>query len=268
MKHPLWWALGAALVVLLAAAALPLWHLRHGTAPDDGPDVPWAAVPQPDGSVRVMGLQPGHDTLGDVAHRLGDTLQVAVVARAGETGALEALVDPFIAGFVSGRLVLAFGADPEVVRGWRERAPKSDAMEGGVRRFALRPEDRSAADHAPLVGLSFVPDLRLSAADVERRFGPPQRRQGLPDGAVQLFYPRIGLAATVSPTARGVLEFSAPRDFERRQATGSAGASAPVQNGGGLSNLARAPSAPSGPRSSPEAWSSNRGAAAHAAGGA
>ncbi len=211
-RHPVWWALGAALIVLLGAAALPLWHLWRGSAPDDGPDVPWAAMPQPDGSVRVMGLQPGHDTLGDVQRRLGDTLQVAVVARADEAGALEALVDPFIAGFVSGRLVLAFAADADAVRGWRERAPRSDAMEGGVRRFTLGPDDRRAAERAPLVGLSFVPDLKLSAADVERRFGPPQRREALPDGATALHYPRIGLVATVSPTARDVLEFDVAPD--------------------------------------------------------
>ena len=47
--------------------------------------------------------------------------------------------DPFAAGFVSGRLVLAFDVPPEVLRRWRESAGSSEAMEGGLRRFALAP---------------------------------------------------------------------------------------------------------------------------------
>ena len=228
MRHPLWWALGAALAVLMAAASLPLWQLLRGTMPADGADLPWAAAPQADGSVRVMGLQPGRDTLGDVARRLGDRLQVAVVARAGEVGALEALIDPFGAGFVGGRLVLNFAPDPQALRGWRERAPRSEAMEGGVRRFALRAEDRAAADRAPLVGLSFVPVQALTAADIELRFGDPAQRRALPDGAAELRYPGIGLVATVRPGMRGVLEFVPPRDFARRLAAPPA-ASAPLK---------------------------------------
>jgi hypothetical protein len=226
MKHPLWWALGAALAVLLVAAAMPLWHLGRGARSADGADLPWAAQPLADGSLRVMGLAPGRDTLGDVARRLGDALQVAVVGRAGEVGTLEALADPFSAGYVSGRLVLAFAPDAAALRGWRERAPRSEAMEGGVRRFTLRPEDRAAADSAPLVGLSFVPGLALTADDIERRFGAPDRRHALPDGAAALTYPRIGLVATVGPGRRGVLEFVAPREFSMRMAAPLA-ASAP-----------------------------------------
>jgi len=217
MRHPLAWALGAALAVLLAAAALPLWHLlRGGAATTDGADLPWAARPLADGGLRVMGLEPGRDTLGDVGRRLGDGLQVALVARADEAGALEALADPFSAGFVSGRLVLAFAVDAAVLRGWRDRSPRSEAMEGGARRFVLAPADRATADRARLTGLSFVPALRLSAADIEQRFGPPAERRTLDGGAVALRYPRLGLVATVAPGQRGVLEFVAPRDLARQ----------------------------------------------------
>lgn len=222
MRHPLVLSLAAAGVVLGAAVALPLVHMGSGPAPSsDSADLPWAATPLPDGSLRVLGLHIGGETLGDVASRLGDELQVALVARHGETGALEALIDPYRAGFVSGRLVLAFAVDAGALQGWRERSPRSEAMEGGARRFVLDRADRALANRARLVGASFVPTARLAAEDVEGRFGPPAGRQALAGGAVALGYPGIGLVATVGGGQRGVLEFVAPRDVRRSPAGGA-----------------------------------------------
>lgn len=210
MTQPVKFALAAAAAILGVAFALPLLHMGFGRAPPAAEaDLPWAAAPQPDGSVRAIGLHIGGETLADVASRFGAELQVAVVARLGESGALEALIDPHRAGFVGGRLVLAFAADGQAVRGWRERALHSEAMEGGARRFALSPADRVQADRARLVGASFVPTIRLTVDDVERRFGPPVERRELGGGVWVLVYPGIGLTATVDGHQRSVLEFAA-----------------------------------------------------------
>lgn len=222
LKHPLWLALAAGLAVLAAAFVAPLWHMgRGGTAPAAAEQhLPWQARAEADGTLQVFGLRVGADRLADAQARLGDGLQVALVATLGEAGALEALADPFAAGFVSGRLVLAFEVPADTLRAWRARAPRSEAMDGGVRRFALAPADREAARGARLVGLSFVPALRLSEADLRQRFGAPAAELAQPGGAKALLYPDRGLAATVAagPEAgsRGVLQYVAPGDFETR----------------------------------------------------
>jgi len=221
MKHPILLALGAGLLVLLVAFAMPLWHMgRGGAAPAPAAgaaqDLPWQALAAPDGTLRVFGLVLGHDTLADAQARIGDGLQVALVARLGEVGALEALADPFAAGFVSGRLVLAFEAPPQTLRRWREHAPRSEAMDDGVRRFELLVGDRDEARRSALAGLSFVPAVRLTEADVRQRFGTPAAEVALGGGGMVLLYPALGLAATVGSASRGVLEYVAPRDFEAR----------------------------------------------------
>jgi hypothetical protein len=220
MRHPILLALGAGLLVLLVAFAAPLWQLVEGTptASKDpaAPDLPWQAKAQPDGTLQVFGLVLGRDTLADARVRIGDGLQVALVARLGEVGQLEALADPFGAGFVTGRLVLAFDVAPQTLRRWRERAIRSTPMDDGVRRFDLQVEDRDEALRASLAGLSFVPSLRLTEADLRQRFGAPVAEVGLADGAKVLLYPALGLAATVGQGSRGVLEYVAPGDFEAR----------------------------------------------------
>ena len=232
MKHPILLALLAGLLVLLVAFAMPLWQMVRGSGPvaavplsthpasstpaAAAQGLPWQVQALPDGLAQVFGLVPGQDTLAQARARIGDGLQVALVARLGEVGVLEALADPFAAGFVTGRLVLAFEVPAATLARWRARAPRSAPMDAGVRRFALLPADQGEAQTMRLVGLSFVPSVRLTEADVRQRFAAPA--QVLPaasPGGLLLLYPALGLAAAVGPASRGVLQYVAPRDFDR-----------------------------------------------------
>lgn len=221
MRKPWVLALGAGVIVLLLALALPLLRMG-GVGPwaEEDPNartgLPWQVTRLPEGRAQVFGLEPGRDTLAQVQARLGDSLQVALVARLGETGALEALADPFVAGFVSGRLVLAFDAPPAQLQAWRAGAVDSEPMDGGVRRFRLKAEHRAQAAQARLVGLSFLPTVRLSEDDVRQRFGAPAETLDQPAGGQALLYPELGLAISVAPGQRGVLQYVAPRDFATR----------------------------------------------------
>ena len=245
MKQPILLALAAGLLVLLVAFAAPLWHWASGAAARAEQGLPWQVQAGADGTLQVFGLRLGHDVLADAQARIGSGLQVALVARLGEVGRLEALADPFAAGFVSGRLVLAFDVPAATLQRWRARASGSAPMDGGVRRFALQAADQGEAGRAALVGLSFVPALRLTEADVRQRFGAPQAevaggmapgRAG--PGAKVLLYPAIGLAVSLAPGNRSVLQYVAPAEFEARL-RGPLAASGP------------APASVSAPQSSP-----------------
>ena len=240
MTKPWVMALAAGVIVLLVAFALPLLHMGDATGPTGSPvaegGLPWHVTVLPNGQSQVFGLLPGQDTLGDAERRLGDAMQVALVARLGEPARLEALVDPFAAGFVSGRLVLAFDPPPAQLARWRDQVRGSAAMEGGVRRFTLRPADRDEARRARLVGLSFLPTVRLSDADVRQRFGAPTELLAQPGGVSILLYPAMGLIVTVAPGQRGVLQYVAPAEFAQRlrapllaAASASASASSPLR---------------------------------------
>lgn len=222
MQKPWVLALAAGVIVLLVALALPLLRMAGGgggLGEEDGAPrtgLPWQVSRLPDGRAQVFGLEPGRDTLAQVQARLGDGLQVALVARLGETGALEALADPFVAGFIAGRLVLAFDVPPAQLRAWAAGATSSEPMDGGARRFKLRAEHRQQAQQAQLVGLSFIPAVRLTEGDVRQRFGAPAETLAQPGAAQVLLYPELGLSISVAPGQRGVLQYVAPRDFSQR----------------------------------------------------
>lgn len=215
---PFAWALIGGVVVVAAAFVPTLWHLLTappGRTPAAGLE-PWHIAVGADGTSRVMGLHLGVDTLGSLQARLGDTLQPAVVARRGEAGALEALVDPFSAGFVAGRLVLAFDAPADALARWREGAVKSDVTDTGARRFTLGAAARGEAASARLAGATFLPALALSADDVTQRFGPPPAVHTAADGVQTWLYAERGLAIALQPGRKAVLQVVAPAEFERR----------------------------------------------------
>jgi hypothetical protein len=85
-----------------------------------------------------------------------------------------------------------------------------------VRRFTLRAGDHDEARRVRLVGLSFLPTVRLSEADVRQRFGPPAEVLAQPGGSQALLYPGLGLVATVAEGQRGVLQYVAPMAFAAR----------------------------------------------------
>jgi len=222
----------AVIAVLLLAVGWPLWQgarqppqplpgsAAEAAAPAaaDGPGLPWQIAIQDDGGSRVFGIDLGRTPLAQAAERLHSELGWAVIAAPGEAGALEGFADNFQAGFVSGRLVLATEVDPARIARWRERLGRGEVYEGGSRRQPIAADATVAAEAAsePVVALSFVPAVNLAEATLVQRFGAPAERLPGADGEWQLLYPARGLAIALPAQGRPLLQYVAPRDFERR----------------------------------------------------
>jgi hypothetical protein len=235
-----WWrrphslALAIAVGLLVAAFGWMVWRGAPQGGPATGPQrLPWQVRVQADGGSEVFGLTIGRTTAAEVTRRFSQDLRLALVASAQQPTALEAYVESFQAGFITGKLVLAFDADPRWLAGALERSPRHElAGDGTARRHALAGDDLAQAQGLRLAALAFLPAARLDEATIVARFGAPAERVAGRDGEVHLLYPALGLAATVPPPqgelarARAVLQYVAPRDFERRLRAPLAAASA------------------------------------------
>lgn len=209
-------AAGVAIVVIAFVPSLWLLWTRGGEAPAAaGGAPPWQIERVDDDATRVFGLTLGRSALADALPR-DDALQVALVGRGDEVGALEALVDPFAAGFVSGRLIVAADAELALRRAWRERSPQRDAGGDGAWRHRLAPADLGEALRAPVAGLTFIPSAQLDAATLRRRFGEPDKIVRTGERLEHWLYPARGLAITLDAEGREVLQYVAPTQFEAR----------------------------------------------------
>ncbi|MDP1533849.1 MAG: hypothetical protein Q8L92_09755 [Rubrivivax sp.] len=214
MKHPLAIALLAALLIIAGAFGLPL--LGGGPAGDDGERLPWQVKVDDGGRSTVFGLQLPGATLATAQARWGDDMQIAVIARRGEAGALEAYLDNFRAGGITGRLLLATELPAAAVLGLRERARRSEAIDADTWRFAPAAADHAQVMAAALVGVSFIPGAQLDAATLVQRFGAPAERLRGSDRLEHWLYPALGLAIVLDTDGKELLQYVAPADFERR----------------------------------------------------
>jgi hypothetical protein len=215
MKNPILIALGAGAAVLLVALLLPLLNMFAGRPPPSPEGQPWQ-VQRHGGGTRVFGLDLPGSVLADAKARWGDGLQVAVIARRGDEGALEGYVETVDAGGIAGRLVLATGLAPAAVATLRADAARQEPIDGESARFGLRADGRAAALRAALVGITFIPAAKLDAAVVRQRFGEPAERLATPPRLEHWLYPALGLDIALDSEGKDVLQYVAPADFEVR----------------------------------------------------
>lgn len=216
MRHPLILALAAAVLVVLAAFAPPLLHWWRGAPEAPGPaQLPWQIEISADGRSTVFGLTLPGATLGSAHARWGTDLQIAVMARRDEVGRLEAYLDNFRAGGITGRLLLATELPAATVLKLRERARKSEQVDADTRRYAPGAVDLDEVLAAPLVGISFIPGAQLDALTLTQRFGAPAEKRAGGDRLEHWLYPALGLAIVLDAQGKELLQYVAPADFER-----------------------------------------------------
>lgn len=205
----------AVVALVLALLAAPLLFKPSAT-PDHRPveGLPWQIEVTPEGT-RVFGLTLGRSTLNEARARFGAELEVAVVAAPGEAGALEAYVANATLGAVTGRLILAADLPAEELAGVRERAAKVEYMESTTRKYRPAPADLARVMDRPIAAITLIPSVNLDKATIRQRFGTPAEQLGGGKSLQHLLYPAKGLAVTLDPEGKEVLQYVAPADFAR-----------------------------------------------------
>lgn len=222
---------GAVALSLVAGTAIVLGHRLFApaaapgsSAQADGTGVPlpWQVTARPDGSSQALGLTLGTgsdgSTLGDARQRFGVDTQIAIIAAPGEDGTLEAFVDPAQAGFIAGKLVITAELPAATLRAMRERTPKAEFMESTTRKYRLHPDDEAQALQARIVALSFIPQAGLDADIVLARFGQPAQRVRSNGHLEHFLYPERGLDVILDTEGKELLQYVAPRNFQRLRA--------------------------------------------------
>lgn len=219
------WIVSGLVVAALGASALIVAggaFLGNDPAPPSTrtQDMPWQVQPLPDGSSQVLGLRLSPDlqrssAIGDVQQRWGDAVQIAIVAAPNEAGTIEAYVDPMQAGFISGKAIITASLPPDVIRGMRERAIKTEYMGGTTRKATLSPADLTEALKAPITSVSFIPSANLDEDIILSRFGQPAQRLRSNEHLEHFLYPDKGLDLTLDGKGKELLQYIAPAHFDK-----------------------------------------------------
>ena len=170
--------------------------------------LPWQVDRLPGGHTRVFGIMPGQTTFAEAIERLGNDMDLALIAAPHEHGAVEAYYSHHSAGPVTGKLFLVLDIDPDVLILLRERA----LQDGGTRRYHLHPDDLPLAYQAPIRIVSFVPSYNLDAEILLARFGTPDEIIQA-DEQQHWLYPDKGLDLILDANGKDVLQYLPTREF-------------------------------------------------------
>jgi hypothetical protein len=205
------------IALVLLALVLPFFIPGSGKQEGVDPDsnLPWQIAVDGQGGSTVFGLQPGVSTLGDVRRRLGNEIEVAIIAEPNETGALEGYYSQVPLGFVLAKMIVTVDVPDEAISAMRERAVRAKHMESTTRRITLHPDDLAAADRLPIRAISVIPTVNLDEATIVQRFGEPGERIVVSDKRTHLLYPKLGLDVVVDKDGKELLQYVAPQQFAR-----------------------------------------------------
>lgn len=175
--------------------------------------LPWQIEILPDGDSKVFGLTLSRSRLAEAREHFGPDMEVAVIARRGEAGALEAYYNRVTTGVLTGKMILVAELDRENVERMREHAKKSSVTESNALKFTLNPQDVALAYDAPVGSITFIPTASLDEETALARFGVPGERIRVSEQVEHLLYPEKGLALTLDGKGKELLQYVAPRHF-------------------------------------------------------
>lgn len=203
------------IALVLLALILPFFIPGSGkqAGVDPNANLPWQIAVDGQGGSSVFGLQPGVSTLADVRRKLGDEIEVAIIAEPKEVGMLEGYYAQVPLGFVLAKMVVTVDASEAAITAMRERALKAKHMESTTRRITLHPDDLAAADRLPIRAISVIPTVNLDEATIIQRFGEPGERIVVSEKRVHLLYPKLGLDVLVDQDGKELLQYVAPQQF-------------------------------------------------------
>ena len=211
MKHT--WL--AVLVAATLLTGLTLW-LPPSERPTDGQSrlLPWEIEIDGRGGSSAFGLTLGEASLADAERLLGEAA-LTLFLQPDDHLALEAFFDDVRPAGLKADFVLTLDLPQSTLTGMYDHGLRIARGTEGLSRVDLNPTDLPAARAAPIVAITYLPAVNLDPEVVEKRFGTPESRVTEAPGVVHWLYPDLGLDVVVRDDGKEVLQYVAPRDFER-----------------------------------------------------
>jgi len=205
------------IVLLLSALALYQYYQvknqSGSTQTIEG--LPWQIELLPQGKSGVFGLVLGQSTLADAFAVLGQDYELAIISMLDEQGALEAYYPRYLAGVITGKLILAAQIDDAQLQAMRKRAEGIDYTGSGAKKFRLRQDDIAAAESLPIATITFIPTTNFDHEIIMMRFGKPDLRIKSNDNTEHYLYRKKGLDIILNQKGKDVLQYVAPSQFNR-----------------------------------------------------
>ncbi len=205
------------LIIVFAGAAvfLLLILLPQNKSARQAKGLPWRIEVHENGSSQVFGLTLGTSTLREAQELFTEEGAVSIFMSVENKLSVEAYFDRVTLSGLRGKMVLTLESAEAATQKMFDRGLRIRKLESGARKISLHPDDTILLKQSPVQGITYIPAVNLDEKLILRRFGDPAERIPEGDGVSHWLYPHLGLDIALRAAGKEVLQYVAPKDFER-----------------------------------------------------
>ena len=207
-----------AVPLVLIVAALGYFLLKPSAQPDTGIKslaLPWQIQVNGDGTASVFGITPERTTVSELLDLWGEDHELAIISDSEDRNGLEIYYSHFNIGPLQAKLIANVSADSKQLEAMQAAASSSSYTGSGSRKFLLNENDLKQIQNWVIDSLSYLPSARLDEGIILDRFGKPQQRIADGEGVEHFLYPEKGLDIVLNTEGKELLQYVAPRSFDK-----------------------------------------------------
>lgn len=183
-------------------------------SPQAPAEKPWEVTVMPDGNSRVLGIHLGQTNYKTAQQQLGEFGKTALFVDPDGSRSVEAYFDSINLAGLSAKLVMNLEVDEDRLQAMQARTEEGEYKPSGAYQYQLSEQDRTFLLGVPVIGLTYIPSVRLDREMVKSRFGEPahsEQSEKDENGRVTetWFYPDIGLSVIFQTEQKTLLVYRA-----------------------------------------------------------
>ncbi len=209
MERKFYWAITLIAVLILSVAFF------KGDKPAEKSDLPWNIEHTNSDTTRVFGITLGQSSTNEAEQHFKEVAKPILFKSPSGQQVVEVFFEEVNLAGLKARVVLSIAVPDAELQGIFERGLRMNAT-GSGKEVTLAPDDIASVFRMPISSLTYMPATRLEDAVFSKRFGQPELRiREKKSGAVHWLYPQSGLDITLGGTEKPLLQYIAPKNFDR-----------------------------------------------------
>jgi len=209
MERKIYWGIALVSVLILSAAFF------KGDQPAEKSDLPWHIEHPAADTTRIFGVTLGQSNTNEAQQHFKEVANPILFKSPSGQLVVEVFFEEVNLAGLKARIVLGIAVPDSELQGMYERGLRMNAT-GSGKEITLTPDDIASVFTIPISSLTYMPATRLEDAVFTKRFGQPEMRvKEKKSGAIHWLYPQNGLDITLGGNEKPLLQYVAPKDFDK-----------------------------------------------------
>lgn len=209
MERKIYWGMTLIALLILGVAFF------QGDQPAEKSDLPWHIGHPTADTIQIFGVTLGQSNTNQAEQHFKEVAKPILFKSPNGQLAVEVFFEEVNLAGLKGRIVLSIMVPDSELQGMLARGLRMNAT-GSSKEITMDTDDVARVFAMPICSLTYMPLVRLEDTVFAKRFGQPaQRIREKKSGVIHWLYPQNGLDIALGGSEKPLLQYVAPRDFDK-----------------------------------------------------